>query len=164
MKIEIAPMLDLTDRHFRFFLRQVCRKPLFYTEMIAEQAVLKGDTARLLSFSPEEKPLALQLGGSHPEMMQACAEIAEKFGYCEININAGCPSMRVESGRFGACLIHKPEQIADCVLKMRQVTALPVTVKTRLGLVGDDISKTLPAALDRRPAACYDMHLCEEIF
>jgi len=148
MKIEIAPMLDLTDRHFRFFLRKITKKSLFYSEMIAEQAILRGNRDRLLSFSEEEKPLVLQLGGSTPEIMAECAKIGETYGYSEININAGCPSSRVESGRFGACLMRKPETIVQIVQAMKQRTHLPITLKTRLGLVGDDIEHTLPAFIE----------------
>ena len=148
MKIEIAPMLDLTDRHFRFFLRKITKKSLFYSEMIAEQAILKGNREHLLSFSEEEKPLVLQLGGSTPEMMAECASIGETYGYSEININAGCPSTRVESGSFGACLMRKPDTIAKVVLAIKERTALPITVKTRLGLVGDDIEHTLPVFIE----------------
>lgn len=148
MKIEIAPMLDLTDRHFRFFLRKITKKSLFYSEMIAEQAILNGNRDYLLSFNEEEKPLVLQLGGSHPEMMSECAKIGEAYGYNEININAGCPSTRVESGNFGVCLIRKPKLIADVVRSMKQKTSLPITLKTRLGLIGDDIERTLPLFIE----------------
>ena len=133
-KIEIAPMLDLTDKYFRYFLRQICRRATLYTEMIAEQALCFGDYKKLLSFEKQEAPIVLQLGGSHPEMMAQAAQMGEDFGYTAININAGCPSERVRMGDFGACLIPFPEKIADCVSKMKDKTHLDITVKTRLAL------------------------------
>ena len=143
-EIEIAPMLDLTDSHFRFFLRQICRRATLYTEMIAEQALRFGDYKKLLSFQKEEAPLVLQVGGSHPEMMAQAARMAEDFGYAAVNINAGCPSERVRMGDFGACLIPFPKKIADCVVKMKAQTRLDVTVKTRLAL---DDEKDVEGAL-----------------
>ncbi|MBQ7412948.1 MAG: tRNA dihydrouridine(20/20a) synthase DusA [Alphaproteobacteria bacterium] len=139
-KISIAPMLDWTDRHFRSFLRLICRRPVFYTEMIACPALILGDKDKLLSYNPGENPLVLQVGGSDPKMMGLCAKMAEDYGYDGININAGCPSSRVQSGRFGAVLIKTPEIVADCVAEMKAKTNLPVSVKTRIALsdtVGD---------------------------
>ena len=127
-------MLEWTDRHFRFFLRLVSRRILLYTEMLTSGAVLRGDRSRLLEFDPSEHPVALQLGGSDPADLAECARIAEQFGYDEVNLNVGCPSDRVQSGRFGACLMAEPALVADCVAAMRAAVAIPVTVKTRIGI------------------------------
>ncbi len=135
-KISIAPMLDWTDRHFRSFLRLICRRPVFYTEMIAAPAILLGQKERFLAFDPAEQPLVLQVGGSDPKMMGACAAFASDYGYRGVNINAGCPSSRVQSGRFGAVLMKTPEVVAACVSEMRAKSSLPVSVKTRISLVG----------------------------
>ena len=132
--ISVAPMLDWTDRHFRFFLRLICKHPMFYTEMIACPALILGDRQKLLAYNPTEHPLTLQVGGSDPKMMALCAEMAEDYGYLGININAGCPSSRVQSGRFGAILMKTPEIVADCVSKMRSKVHIPVSVKTRIAL------------------------------
>ncbi len=136
-EISIAPMLDWTDRHFRFFLRQICRHPLLYTEMINEHAIVLGDTKRLLDYHPSEQPIALQIGGSTPDLMAKCAVIATDYGFKEININAGCPSTRVQAGTFGACLMAKPHLVAECIDAMKDKTPLPITVKTRIALEGD---------------------------
>lgn len=133
-KISVAPMLDWTDRHFRTFLRLITRRSLFYTEMVAAPAVILGNRSKLLDFSTDEHPLALQLGGSDPKMMAQCARYAEDWGYCEVNINAGCPSSRVQAGQFGAVLMNKPEQVAECVSNMHVAVSIPVTVKTRISL------------------------------
>ncbi|MBR6412448.1 MAG: tRNA dihydrouridine(20/20a) synthase DusA [Alphaproteobacteria bacterium] len=132
--ISIAPMLDWTDTHFRQFLRLICRRPTFYTEMIACPALILGDRKKLLAYNPAEHPLVLQVGGSDPHLMAECAQIAYDTGYKGININAGCPSDRVQSGRFGAILMKTPEIIADCVAEMTAKTPLPVSVKTRIAL------------------------------
>ncbi len=132
-KISIAPMLDWTDRHFRYFLRLITHRPLFYTEMVAVPAMILGNRSKLLDFHPDEQPLSLQIGGSDAAMMAQCAQYAADWGYREININAGCPSSRVQAGKFGAVLMQTPELVADCVDKMRQYS-LPVTVKTRISL------------------------------
>lgn len=132
--LSIAPMMERTDRHFRYFMRQITRRTLLYTEMVTSQAILHGDRDHLLGFSPEEKPLVLQVGGDRPQDLAACARIAEDFGYDEINLNVGCPSSRVQSGHFGACLMLQPERVAECVAAMRAATSLPVTVKHRLGV------------------------------
>lgn len=134
-KISIAPMLDLTDRHFLYFLRQITHHAVFYTEMTAAPAILLGQRDKILSFNPEQQPLILQVGGSDPLLMGQCASYANDFGYVGVNINAGCPSSRVQSGKFGAILMKTPELVADCVDKMRQMGGLPVSVKTRLSLV-----------------------------
>ncbi len=133
-KISIAPMLDWTDRHFRFFLRLITKKPLFYTEMVAVPAILLGNKNHLLDYNATEHPLALQIGGSDPIMTAQCARYAYDWGYKEININAGCPSARVQAGQFGAILMKTPQLVADCVDKMVQASPLPVTVKTRISL------------------------------
>ena len=133
-KLAVAPMLDWTDRHCRYFLRLISRHVLLYTEMVTTGAVLHGDRSRLLDFDASEHPLALQLGGSDPADLAECARIAEAWGYDEINLNVGCPSDRVQRGRFGACLMAEPELVAECVAAMRQAVSLPVTVKTRIGV------------------------------
>lgn len=133
-KLSIAPMMDHTDRHCRYFLRLITRRTLLYTEMITSTAILRGDRDRLLGYSQHEHPLALQLGGSDPAELGQCASIGEEYGYDEINLNAGCPSDRVRTGRFGACLMAEPDLVADCIASMQQSTTVPVTVKTRLGI------------------------------
>ncbi len=133
-RLAVAPMLDWTDRHCRYFLRLLSRHMLLYTEMIVAQAVLHGDRARLLAYDPAEHPLAIQLAGSDPEPLARAARIAADWGYDEINLNVGCPSNRVQRGRFGACLMAEPRLVADCVQAMRAAVALPVTVKHRLGI------------------------------
>lgn len=130
-------MLDWTDRHDRFFLRLITRRTLLYTEMVTTGAILRGDRGRHLDFSREEHPLALQLGGSNPADLAQCARIAEGWGYDEVNLNVGCPSGRVQSGMFGACLMAKPDLVAECAAAMRSATTLPVTVKHRIGI--DDL-------------------------
>ncbi len=133
-RLAVAPMLDRTDRHCRYFLRLLSRHTLLYTEMATTAAVLHGDRARLLAYHPTEHPLALQLGGSDPVALARCARYAADFGYDEINLNVGCPSDRVQSGRFGACLMAEPVLVAECVAAMRAAAALPITVKTRIGI------------------------------
>lgn len=130
----VAPMMDRTDRHCRYFLRQISLRSLLYTEMVTSQAIWYGDRDRLLGFDPAEKPLALQVGGDQPTELAECARIAEAMGYDEINLNVGCPSDRVQSGNFGACLMAQPERVAACVAAMMQATAIPVTVKHRIGI------------------------------
>jgi tRNA-dihydrouridine synthase A len=136
--LSVAPMMDRTDRHFRYFMRQITRRTLLYTEMVTSAAILHGDRDRLLGFSLAEKPLALQVGGDDPQALAICAQIAEDMGYDEINLNVGCPSDRVQSGRFGACLMAQPMRVADCVAAMRQVARIPVTVKHRIGIDDQD--------------------------
>ncbi|MCB1054107.1 MAG: tRNA-dihydrouridine synthase, partial [Acidobacteria bacterium] len=131
--LSIAPMMDRTDRHFRFFLRQITRRALLYTEMVTSGAVIHGDRDHLLGFDPKERPLALQLGGDDPAELAECARIAEDRGYDEVNLNVGCPSDRVQKGSFGACLMARPEVVAEAVAAMRRAVALPVTVKHRIG-------------------------------
>ena len=134
-KISVAPMMDWTDRHCRFFLRGFSPDVLLYTEMITAAAILRGDRARLLRFDSEEHPLALQLGGSEPRELAAAARAGEEAGYDEINLNCGCPSDRVASGAFGACLMLEPARVADCVAAMCAAVRVPVTVKMRIGVV-----------------------------
>jgi tRNA-dihydrouridine synthase A len=136
--LSVAPMMDRTDRHFRYFMRLISRHTLLYTEMVTSQAILHGDLDKLLGFSPEEGPLVLQLGGDNPKDLAHCAKIAEDFGYDEVNLNVGCPSDRVQSGSFGACLMLRPERVADCVSAMRSITKLPITVKHRIGVDDHD--------------------------
>ncbi len=136
--LAVAPMLDWTDRHARFFLRLLSRRTVLYTEMVTARAVFHGDTAQLLGFDPVEQPVVLQLGGAEPEIMAAAAATAAAFGYRELNINVGCPSDRVQAGRFGACLMAEPETVATCIRAMRAASGLPVTVKTRLGIDDQD--------------------------
>ncbi len=133
-RLSVAPMMDCTDRHFRYLARLLTRRALLYTEMVAAGAVLHGDRARHLGFDPAEHPVALQLGGSDPVEMAECMRIATQWGYDEVNINVGCPSDRVQSGAFGACLMARPETVAACVRAMRDATDIPVTVKTRIGI------------------------------
>ncbi len=137
-RLSIAPMLDWTDRHFRFMMRLICRHTLLYTEMIALEAVLRGDREKLLSFFPCESPLVLQIGGSDPFKMKQAAQIAESFGYQGINLNAGCPSDAVQKGGWGACLMKEPEKVADCVMALKDASSLPVSVKTRICLAGSE--------------------------
>jgi tRNA-dihydrouridine synthase A len=134
-RISVAPMMDWTDRHCRYFLRGFAPDVLLYTEMITASAILRGDRQRLLAFDPEEHPVALQLGGSEPRDLAAAARIGEEAGYDEINLNCGCPSDRVASGAFGACLMLEPARVADCVAAMRTQVKVPVTVKMRVGVI-----------------------------
>jgi tRNA-dihydrouridine synthase A len=127
-------MMDRTDRHFRYFMRQITRRTLLYTEMVTSAAILYGDRDRLLGFSPDEKPLSLQVGGEHPTDLAECARVAEAMGYDEINLNVGCPSSRVQDGNFGACLMAQPALVAQCVAAMMEATHLSVTVKHRIGI------------------------------
>jgi len=137
-RFAIAPMMEWTDRHCRFFHRLLTRRALIYTEMVTTGAVLHGDRERLIGFDPAEHPVALQLGGSDPTALAACAHIGADFGYDEINLNVGCPSDRVQDGRFGACLMAEPQLVADCVAAMKAAVAIPVTVKCRIGIDEQD--------------------------
>jgi tRNA-dihydrouridine synthase A len=134
----VAPMMDWTDRHCRYFHRLLSPHARLYTEMVTTGAILHGDRARHLDFDAAEHPLALQLGGHEPAQLAQCARIGEEWGYDEINLNVGCPSDRVQSGRFGACLMREPALVADCVAAMRAVVAIPVTVKCRIGVDEQD--------------------------
>lgn len=154
-KLSIAPMMDWTDRHCRFFHRQLTRRTLLYTEMVVADAVIHGARVRLLGFDETEHPLALQLGGSCPEKLAEAAAIGEGCGYDEINLNVGCPSDRVQSGIFGACLMKEPELVARCVAAMKDAVSVPVTVKCRIGVDEQDPEQALDAlALAVRAAGC----------
>lgn len=133
-RVCVAPMMDYTDRHFRYLLRLMTRHTRLYTEMVTSGAILHGQRDRFLAFHPAEHPVALQLGGSDPEELAACARIGAAYGYDEINLNVGCPSDRVQSGRFGACLMAEPALVAECVSAMIAACSMPVTVKTRIGI------------------------------
>ena len=132
-KVSVAPMMDCTDRHERFFLRLISKNTFLYTEMIVDEAINRGDKKKLLEFNVNEKPVALQLGGSSPKLLAEAAKIGEDFGYDEINLNLGCPSKKVEKNKFGACLMKEPNLVADCLSEMQNKTRLPVTIKTRIG-------------------------------
>ena len=136
-KVSVAPMMDCTDRHERFFLRLISKNTLLYTEMVVDEAINRGDKKKLLGFNINEKPVSLQLGGSSPKLLSEASKIGEDFGYDEINLNLGCPSKKVEKGKFGACLMKEPNLVADCLSKMQASTNLPVTIKTRIGY--DDV-------------------------
>ncbi|MDT8448848.1 MAG: tRNA dihydrouridine(20/20a) synthase DusA [Wenzhouxiangellaceae bacterium] len=139
----VAPMMDWTDRHCRYFHRLLAPHARLYTEMVTTGAVLHGDRARLLAFDPAEHPVALQLGGSEPEELARAARIGAEFGFDEINLNCGCPSDRVQKGRFGACLMVEPGRVRDCLVAMREAVAVPVTVKTRTGVDEHDSEEFL---------------------
>ncbi|MGJ7572414.1 tRNA dihydrouridine(20/20a) synthase DusA [Variovorax sp. RB2P76] len=132
--ISVAPMMDWTDRHCRYFHRLLSRHALLYTEMVTTGALIHGDVPRHLRFNAEEHPLALQLGGSEPADLAHCAKLGEEWGYGEVNLNCGCPSERVQRGAFGACLMNEPQLVADCVKAMVDVVDIPVTVKHRIGI------------------------------
>lgn len=146
-KFCIAPMMDWTDRHCRFLHRQLSAHARLYTEMVTAEAVIRGDRAKLLGFDAREKPVALQLGGSKPARLAEAAKIGENFGYDEINLNVGCPSDRVQSGRFGACLMREPALVADCVAAMGDAVSVPITVKCRLGVDDQDPEQSLRAMI-----------------
>ena len=148
-RFTVAPMMDWTDRHCRVFHRLLTRRAVLYTEMVTADAVRFGDRSRLLGYSAQEHPLALQLGGSEPTAMAEAARIAEDWGYAEVNINVGCPSDRVQSGRFGACLMREPETVGRVVAAMRAAVSIPVTVKCRIGVDDQDPETALDALVDR---------------
>ena len=131
--VSVAPMIDCTDRHERYFLRLISKNVLLYTEMIVSEAINRGDKKKLLEFNIKEKPVALQLGGSSPKLLANATKIGEEFGYDEINLNLGCPSKKVQKNKFGACLMKEPNRVAECLNQMVISTKLPVTVKTRIG-------------------------------
>jgi len=151
--ISIAPMMDWTDRHCRFFMRLLSPSVRLYTEMVTAQALCFGNVATLLRFDPSEHPIALQLGGSDPRMMSEAARMGAERGYDEININVGCPSDRVQNGQFGACLMASPADVADCVRAMRSATDVPVTIKTRIGIDDCDDYDFLRAFVETNVAA-----------
>ena len=132
-KISVAPMMDCTDRHDRYFLRLISKNVMLYTEMVATGSVINGDRKKILGFDNFEKPLALQLGGSNKKELAECVRIAEDYGYDEINLNLGCPSKKVQKNKFGACLIKEPDLVHECLDIMRRNTCLPITAKTRIG-------------------------------
>jgi tRNA-dihydrouridine synthase A len=149
----VAPMMDWTDRHCRYFHRQLAADARLYTEMVHANAVLHGDRERLLGYDPAEQPLALQLGGSKPALLAAATRIAAELGYVEVNLNVGCPSDRVQSGRFGACLMREPALVADCFAAMQAAVAIPVTVKCRIGVDDQDPQDSLFGFVDTLAAA-----------
>jgi tRNA-dihydrouridine synthase A len=152
----VAPMIDWTDRHCRFLHRQLSSQALLYTEMVVADAIIHGPRERLLSYSPAEHPVALQLGGSDAGKLAEAIRIASDYGYDEINLNVGCPSDRVQSGTFGACLMREPGHVADLVAAMKQVSPVPVTVKCRIGVDDQDPAEVLPDFVSRMLAAGAD--------
>ncbi|HEX7007194.1 MAG TPA: tRNA dihydrouridine(20/20a) synthase DusA [Alphaproteobacteria bacterium] len=154
-RLSVAPMMDCTDRHCRYFLRLLSRRTLLYTEMIPTGAILRGDRDRFLGFDEREQPVALQVGGADPAALAECARHAAARGYAEINLNVGCPSDRVQAGRFGACLMVEPELVAECVAAMRAAAPIEVTVKTRIGVDARDSYDDLASFVRRvRDAGC----------
>ncbi len=153
LRLSVAPMMDWTDRHCRYFHRLLAPSARLYTEMVHANAVIHGDRERLLGFDPSEQPLALQLGGSDPVLLAQAARIASEWGYAEVNLNCGCPSDRVQAGRFGACLMREPALVAECVAAMCQATDIPVTVKCRLGVDEDNDYDAFASFVDQVLAA-----------
>lgn len=148
-RFSVAPMMDWTDRHCRSFHRVLSKRALLWTEMVTADAVIHGDCERLIGFSDDEHPIVLQLGGNEPDKMAEAARVAESFGYDEVNINCGCPSDRVQSGAFGACLMREPETVAACVSAMRAAVSIPVTVKCRIAIDEDPPKETLYNFVDQ---------------
>ncbi|MBN9024952.1 MAG: tRNA dihydrouridine(20/20a) synthase DusA [Rhizobiales bacterium] len=155
-KLSVAPMLDWTDRHCRYFHRLLSKEALLYSEMVVAEAILHGDRQRLLGFDPAEQPVALQIGGSDPAKVAEAARIGAEYGYAEINLNVGCPSDRVQSGTFGACLMREPQRVADCVAAMKAAVLIPVTVKCRIGVDDQDPEIALDTLADLVVAAGVD--------
>jgi tRNA-dihydrouridine synthase A len=155
-RFSVAPMMDWTDRHCRVLHRQLTTRALLFTEMVTSAAIVHGDRERLLGFSAVEQPLALQLGGSDPAELAVAAQIGAAFGYREINLNVGCPSDRVQSGRFGACLMAVPALVADCVRALKDASDVPVTVKCRLGIDDQDTEASLDRFADAMVEAGVD--------
>lgn len=153
IRFSVAPMMDWTDRHDRFFLRLLSRRARLYTEMVTANAIRFGERAKLLDFNAEEHPLALQLGGSEPDALAEAAKIGEDWGYDEINLNVGCPSDRVQSGSFGACLMQEPDLVADCMAAMRDAVTIPVTVKSRIGVDAQDPEEALFTLVEKCKSA-----------
>lgn len=154
-RLSVAPMMDWTDRHCRYFHRLLAPTALLYTEMVTAPAVVHGDRGRLLGFDAAEHPVALQLGGSEPAELAEATRVGAGYGYDEINLNVGCPSDRVQSGRFGACLMREPSLVADCIAAMREASAVPVTVKCRIGVDEQDEYAALAEFVDRvRATGC----------
>lgn len=156
-RLSIAPMMDWTDRHCRAFHRTLTGRALLYTEMVTAPAVIHGDRERLLGFDPVEHPVALQLGGSDPAELAEAARIGEGFGYDEINLNVGCPSDRVQSGRFGACLMKEPALVAECMAAIREAVSVPATVKCRIGVDDQEPEVSLFALVDACAAGGVDV-------
>jgi tRNA-dihydrouridine synthase A len=158
-RLSIAPMMDWTDRHCRAFHRALTTEALLYTEMVTAPAVVHGDRDRLLGFDAVEHPVALQLGGSDPVQLAEAARIGQAFGYDEINLNVGCPSDRVQSGRFGACLMREPELVADCMAAIKEAVSVPATVKCRIGIDDQDPRTSLFATVDACAAAGIEVFI-----
>ena len=152
-RLSVAPMMDWTDRHCRYFHRLLSKNALLYSEMVASAALIRGGALHLLDFSAEEHPVALQLGGSDPKELAMSAKLAEQAGYCEVNLNVGCPSNRVQSGRFGAVLMKTPELVAECCDAMRGAVDIEVTVKCRIGIDDQEPSYVLPDFLEKVSAS-----------
>lgn len=147
--LSVAPMMDRTDRHYRYLVRRITRQTLLYTEMVTTQAILRRADPRLLAYHADEHPISLQLGGDDPRALAACARIAEDLGYDEVNLNCGCPSDRVQSGAFGAVLMKTPERVADAVAAMKAAVSIPVTVKHRIGVDELDRYEDMVSFVDR---------------
>lgn len=160
--LSVAPMMDRTDRHCRYFLRQISRRTLLYTEMVTSMAILHGDKQKLLGFDKSEHPIALQIGGDNPQDLAKCAQIAAEFGYDEVNLNVGCPSSRVQNGNFGACLMLQPELVAECIAAMASATTLPVTIKHRIGVDEvdryEDLVRFVSIVSGKTDCARYSVH------
>ena len=152
----VAPMMEWTDRHCRYFHRQLTRHARLYTEMVTAPAIIHGKREKLIGFDPAEHPVALQIGGSDPRELAAAAQVGESFGYDEINLNVGCPSDRVQAGRFGACLMAEPRLVAECVAAMRTAISVPVTVKCRIGIDDQDSEADFARFIETVAAAGCD--------
>lgn len=152
-RFSVAPMLDWTDKHCRYFHRLLSQHALLYTEMVTTGALIRGEHARFLEFNREEAPVVLQLGGSQPAELAVCAKLAEEYGYAEVNLNVGCPSDKVQNGRFGACLMAQPQLVAECIAAMQQAVSIPVTVKCRIGIDEQDSYAELQAFIRQVAAA-----------
>lgn len=160
-RFSIAPMIDCTDRHFRYLARLMTRHTLLYTEMLVAQAILGKQQAQLLAYNPSEQPVALQIGGSCPNLLKQSAMMGEDYGYAEINLNVGCPSPKVSAGRFGACLMLEPTLVAECIAAMQSSVKIPVTVKTRLGIDDQDSYEALCTfiqTVSQAPCTTFILH------
>ena len=155
-RLSVAPMMEYTDRFQRYFMRLITRRTLLYSEMITTHALIHGDVDYLLAYHAQEHPVALQLGGSDPAALARCARLVEARGYDEVNLNVGCPSDRVSSGRFGACLMVEPELVAECIAAMKQAVAIPVTVKSRIGIDNNDSYEALHGFIEKVAEAGCD--------
>lgn len=151
--LSIAPMMDYTDKHYRYLMRLLCPRVLLYTEMVTAMALAHGDVDHLLAFDKAEHPVVLQLGGSNPLLLAQAARLAAAYGYDAVNLNVGCPSPRVQEGRFGACLMAEPDLVVDCVKAMQEASALPITVKTRLGIGRASVTEFLYPLIEKLAAA-----------